>query len=235
MILYVNGDSHSAGAEINNTYAFADHDPMIQNNQGPHPDNIVDSFGFLLSKKLGYSFIVDAQSGASNDRILRTTNEFLSKNNNKDVFLLIQWSTFDRKEFIIDGENYCFGPGLSLNNNKKVVNEFKKYIVSLTDKELIKQTNSWHQKIYHFHLELNSNNINHLFFNSYQFFNNQKEKYNWNNQFIHPYDQHENYYYWLHSQGYVANEWYHYKKDGHAAWADRLYNWLTTYNLLSYS
>ena len=101
MILYVNGDSHAAGAEINNTYAFADDDPIIHNNKNPHPENIVDSFGYLLAKKLDYDFVTDAQSGASNDRILRTTKEYLEKNN-RNIFVLIGWSSFDRKTVIVN-------------------------------------------------------------------------------------------------------------------------------------
>jgi hypothetical protein len=226
MLLYVNGDSHAAGAEINNTYCFAEDDPLITNNPGPHPDNIIDSFGFLLAEKLGYDFVTDAKSGASNDRILRTTKEFLLNNNNKNIFLLIQWSTFDRKEFIIDGKTYCFSPGFS-STNKKVMLKFKQYILSLTDQKLVEQTNKWHQTIYQFHTELVNNNINHLFFNSYQYFK-QTKHYNWNNQFIDPYDKNNTYYHWLHNKGFHSNIGYHYKKDGHAAWANRLHNWLTT-------
>jgi hypothetical protein len=119
MILYVNGDSHAAGAEINNTYAFADDDPTIHNNKNPHPENIVNSFGYLLAQKLNYDFVTDARSGASNKRILRTTENFLQ--NHSDVFVLIGWSGFDRTEVKIDGKYYQFSPGFNSKEHSKTV------------------------------------------------------------------------------------------------------------------
>jgi len=41
MILYVNGDSHTAGAEAVNSHAFADDDPAYKHlGRLPHPDNL---------------------------------------------------------------------------------------------------------------------------------------------------------------------------------------------------
>ena len=44
MILYVNGDSHTAGAEAVNPYAFAEDDPNLTHlGRLPHPDNLAVS------------------------------------------------------------------------------------------------------------------------------------------------------------------------------------------------
>ena len=54
MILYVNGDSHSAGAEAVNPYCFAIDDPLYWGlGRRPHPDNERVSYGCQLANKLG--------------------------------------------------------------------------------------------------------------------------------------------------------------------------------------
>ena len=41
MILYVNGDSHTAGAEAVNSHAFAEDDPALYHlGRLPHPENL---------------------------------------------------------------------------------------------------------------------------------------------------------------------------------------------------
>ncbi len=249
MILYVNGDSHAAGAEINNSYCSANDDPVIHDDRGPHPDNIPDSFGYLLAKQSNCEFKTDARSGCSNDRILRTTRDFLNTNN-KDVFVLIGWTTFERKEVIIDGERLCFSPGLvgfsdplvfgvqnltTVKHNYKAVEEYKKYIMSLDNNTIIKNTMLWHKKIYEFHRELSDQNIPHLFFNTYQWFKDidQQAHRNWNNCFIGAYNKEDVYWYWLQSQGFgTVNHGYHYGAAAHQAWANRLHNWLTDHRML---
>lgn len=239
MILYANGDSHTAGAEINNNYCFADDDPKIQNDKGPHPDNIKDSFGYLLAKKLNYTFVTDAVSGCSNYRILKTTKEFIKNNYNNNFFLLIGWTSFDRVTVTIKEIEYHFSPGY-MTDDPDVKKEFKKYILSIDKNEEARLSNYWHDEIYKFHCELKDNNIKHLFFNTTSFFNNSYihndfenlVQHDWNNQYIGAYKKQDTYCHWLGEQGYVRNSYYHYRADGHAAWADRLYNWLTSYQLL---
>ena len=46
MILYVNGDSHTAAAEAVNPHAFAmDDRPLFYLGRAPHPDNVSVSWG----------------------------------------------------------------------------------------------------------------------------------------------------------------------------------------------
>lgn len=231
MILYVNGDSHAAGAEINNTYCFSRDDPKYPGIDQPHPENIPDSFGSVLAKRLGYRLWLDAISGSSNQRILRTTEKFL-ENNNSDVFLLICWSSFERQEQFIDGKYYQFSPGFDPNNHSQAVIDAYRDYVSSIDHDV--ENNRWHQTIWDFHLDLIKRNIKHLFFNSYmEFIIPKHERLDWENCFIGNYDHQETYWRWLESQGYTTvNDGYHYGADGHAAWADRLYNWLTDHQLL---
>ena len=57
MILYVNGDSHTAGAEAVNPHAFAEDDPTYEHlKRLPHPDNLAVSWGKRLSTMLKMGF-----------------------------------------------------------------------------------------------------------------------------------------------------------------------------------
>ena len=80
MILYVNGDSHTAGAEAVNAYAFAEDDPKLYYlGRLPHPENLQVTWGKLLSLALNAGFQCDAESASSNARILRTTRAWIAK------------------------------------------------------------------------------------------------------------------------------------------------------------
>ena len=57
MILYVNGDSHAAGAEAVNPHAFAEDDPELYYlGRLPHPENLQVTWGKLLSLALNAGF-----------------------------------------------------------------------------------------------------------------------------------------------------------------------------------
>ena len=48
-MIYINGDSHSAGAEIINDYCFAEDDRRYTAlGKRPHPENIPYTFGYKL-------------------------------------------------------------------------------------------------------------------------------------------------------------------------------------------
>jgi len=85
MLLLVNGCSHAAGAEIDYEWQ----------------DNCYDkAFGRWCADSLGYDYENLAISGASQDRIIRTTIEWVGKNyKRKDLFAVIMWSGPSRTEF----------------------------------------------------------------------------------------------------------------------------------------
>jgi hypothetical protein len=98
MILYVNGDSHTAAAEAVNPHAFAmDDRSLFYMGRAPHPDNIAVSWGKLLSQALRAGFHCGAESASSNTRILRTTREWLNTQTfNQDILIIVQWTTWER-------------------------------------------------------------------------------------------------------------------------------------------
>ena len=94
MLIYVNGDSNSAGAELVKTYCFAKDDPKFSHlGCRAHPAAIPLTFGYKLAQTLNCGFFLDAESASSNDRILRTTLQFLKESPKQETFIVIGWSS----------------------------------------------------------------------------------------------------------------------------------------------
>jgi len=91
MLLYANGDSHLAA-----TYKYpGDEHPIL--------DQYEMSFAGLLAKRHGLDYINESVAGCSNNRIIRTSKEFLKDKDPENTLVLIGWSTFERTEWYIDG------------------------------------------------------------------------------------------------------------------------------------
>jgi hypothetical protein len=231
MILYVNGDSHSAGAELVNNYAFAEDDPLHKHlGRRPHPECIPHSYGYKLAQTLNAGFYLDAESGSSNARILRTTNQFLADNRRQDMIVIIGWSGWDREEWQ-DGETYyqvSAGGGDLMPEHLQ--EKYRNWVLEQNMEENDRKQHEWHKKIYELHTTLEDAGINHLFFNTFHNFRVQRQrKYDWNDCFIDPYDVDATYYSWCKSQGYntVNSKSYHYGRDAHIGWSSYLASRLT--------
>ena len=77
MIMYVNGDSHSLGAMKDKS--------------------IGQSFVDVIADKFNLPIINHAEHASSASRIIRTTREFFSKNDTKDIMVLIGWGTWENR------------------------------------------------------------------------------------------------------------------------------------------
>jgi len=220
MKLLINGDSHTAGAEAVNAHAFAEDDPKYNYLQRqPHPDNLRVSWGKKLGNMLNLSTHILAESASSNERILRTTNLWLAENNAKDVFVIIQWSTWEREEWNIDGEYFqvnASGIDWVPDSHKE---RYKEFIASI---DWTRCTNNWHKRIVKYHEYLSKQGIPHLFFNGNSNFSKIKEQYDFGPSYIEPYTG--SYDKWLQDNGYstVAPDSYHYDERAHGAWAKRV-------------
>ena len=109
MILYVNGDSHTAGAEAVNAHAFAEDDPFLNYlGRMPHPANLAVSWGKKLADIVKFGFKCDAESAASNQRIIRTTRHWISQRPTElqNTLVIIQWSTWERQEWQVNNIYY---------------------------------------------------------------------------------------------------------------------------------
>ena len=237
-ILYVNGDSNSAGAEALNTYCFAEDDPLYYAlGRRPHPDNLRVSYGCELANLLGSVLVCNAESASSNDRIVRTTYEHLVGvqgmfNGNKPDLIVIGWTTWEREEWWHPETNRYWqvnAGGIGHDWPDAIKKRYKDYIVDMDVQSAMRHA---HGKIWQLHRDLVSKNINHLFFNCFEPFST-FTKVEWDNCFIEPYNPDYTYYNWLIQKGFktVRPDSYHFGPDAHAAWAEFLYQTLIHKNL----
>ena len=219
MILYVNGDSHTAAAEAVNTHAFAmDDGRLFYMGRAPHPENLLVSWGKRLSDALRASFHCGAESASSNTRILRTTRDWVNKiTRTVDLLVIIQWSTWEREEWLIDETYYQVGASGMDDVPEEYKQRYKEYIVNIDWEEKTKQA---HDEIWQLHLELEELGINHIFFNGNNNFSNITERKDWGSSYIGPYDPASTYDAQIRAAGIqtVAPNSWHFGKDGHSFW-----------------
>jgi len=228
MILYVNGDSHTAGAEAVNAHAFAEDDPKLYYlGRLPHPENLQVTWGKLLSLALNAGFQCEAESASSNARILRTTRAWLAeqKNNLQNMLVVIQWSTWEREEWLYDGIYYQVnGSGID-QVPSEAAERYRNYVVGLDWRQ---KTQTAHDEIWMFHQELVSQDIPHIFFNGNSDFSSIQDQKDWGVNYIGPYDPASTYHAQLQAAAIetVMPDSYHYGRDGHAWWFKHLLKYI---------
>ena len=94
MKYFVMGDSNLIGANTDPSHI----------NYGPDPDNFMN----IVGRNLDIEFECWAKNGASNDHIIRMTEEWIAKTNGpiEDKFVFIGWSTWEREEHKIGEKHY---------------------------------------------------------------------------------------------------------------------------------
>jgi hypothetical protein len=231
MVLYINGDSHSAGAEAVVPFAFAEDDPWRYPppNRSPHPDNVVASFGNLLANKLGWDAVNHSESASSNDRIIRTTEDWLATNPTPNL-VLIGWSTWEREEWIGQDKNYYQVNASGVDTvPADLKDKYKHWVIEQSSPERHRDIEFyWHNRIWEWHLSLEQRKIPHLFFNTYLYFNNivahSIPRFDWGTSYIGPYNEGLTYYTWLKNHGIntVNPNSYHFGVEGHKLWSELL-------------
>ena len=216
MILYINGDSHSYGHDAG----------------GPS-----HSYGQHIANELGAEFICHAEPASSNDRIIRTTREYLLEN--RPDLLIIGWSTWEREEWFDQDQWWQITPGGQRDNwPQSVVERYKHWVIDIADRWLEKEQQS-HELIWQFHQELEQQNIPHLFFNCYSWFfyttKHNLTRHSWGPSYIDPYSQDTSYYFWLENQGFTpANpKFYHYGAEAHKDCAQYLLTYIKKESIIT--
>lgn len=217
-ILYVNGDSHSAGAEAVNNFCFAEDDPFYYAlGRIPHPDNERVSYGCNIANELFAILHCDAESASSNSRIVRTTRNYLK--DTKPDAVIIGWSTWEREEWLHDGIWWQINAGGVGHDWPDLIKQrYQDYIVKL---DWDNATTQAHNQIYELHTELSDLKIPHLFFNTFNDFSTLAKK-NWHDSYLDPYDPNFTYWKWLTNNGFKSNQSYHFGADAHRKWAEFL-------------
>jgi hypothetical protein len=217
MILFVNGDSHTAAAEAVNPCAFAEDDPaMVQLGRIPHPANLAVSWGRMISLTLKAGFHCAAESASSNSRILRTTRDWVSQQRGlDDVLVIIQWSTWEREEWLHEGVYYQVGASGIDDVPQPLQEKYRNFVIGTNWKLKTEQA---HEEIWKFHNELKSNGIKHVFFNGNNDFSQITDHHDWGHNYIGPYDPKQTYNSIIRAQGIdtVAPNSWHFGKDGHS-------------------
>jgi hypothetical protein len=222
MILYVNGDSHTAAAEAVNQHAFAEDDPQLAYlGRAPHPANLAVSWGRMLADTLKATFKCDAESASSNARILRTARVWAKAHQHRrDHLMVIQWSTWEREEWFIDGQFYQ----INASGIDQVPDDHKdRYQQFVANVDWPQKQQDAHQDIWQFHQELDDLGIAHLFFNGNSWFDfkHKSDRQDWGASYIGPYDSNSTYDQWLKRHGHdtVAPNSWHFGRSAHTAWA----------------
>jgi hypothetical protein len=236
MILYVNGDSHTAAAEAVNPHAFAGDDGNLHHlGRLPHPNNLAVSWGKILADNLNFDFYCDAESAASNTRILRTTRAWLANNQGQNKLVVIQWSTWEREEWLINGTYYQVnGSGVDI-VPRAYQEKYKQFVANLNWNQKTAET---HNNIWQLHQELLEQNIPHIFFNGNTDFKilgdpryeglGEISRKEWGTNYMGPYDSDLTYDAILRSNGFKTvnpNSW-HFGKDAHCFFAQYMLQYI---------
>lgn len=231
MILYVNGDSHSAAAEAVNEYSFADDDPTYRyQERRPHPANVKASFGQVLARIFKARMYMDAESASSNYRILRTTKEWLTgpylASVREEPLLLLGWTTWEREEWLHEGTYYQVNSSGVDWVPKELRERYKRWIVEYCNQWRVHQE-KWHNILWDFHCELKEQKIKHLFFNAYSSLDliDPHKRHDWGDNYYSPYDSNLTYYNILKAKGFKTRgdrEHGHYMADAHEHFAQFL-------------
>jgi hypothetical protein len=236
-ILYVNGCSHTAAAEAEVPHCFAEDDPKLYHlGRKPHPLNLAASWCTKVSQELNATLHCDAESASSNDRIIRTTKDWVENNSSlaKNTFAVIQWTTWEREEWLhSDGTHYQVNASGVDSVPPEWADRYRQYIL---DVDWHTKTIEAHEKIWELHNYLNQHQIKHLFFNGVSTFSDipQNSMFDWNNAYIDPYSRDGSYYNHCLLKGFreKTHGFYHLGKDAHAYWADFVLYYVNSYNLI---
>jgi len=218
MILYVNGHSHAAAAEAVNNHAFAEDDPAhFFLGRRPHPDNLAASWARQLSRTLNAALHLDAESASSNTRIMRTTRAWLAERADavQDVLVIIQWSTWEREEWLIGDTYYQINASGIDTVPESHQQQYKQFVATV---DWTKKTQQAHDEIWAFHQELKESGVRHIFVNGNTDFSKIANQKSWGTNYIGPYDPKLTYDAIIRSRGIetVAPNSYHFGKDGHS-------------------
>lgn len=205
MILYVNGDSNSAGAELTN------------------PSN---AWPQLLAARLRRTLITDAKDGASNDKIMRISSNTLS-HANKNTLAVIGWTGWEREEWEYQGQFYDVNSGGHDVLPPQLQERYKEWVIKQDSASQSAKSLRMHSQIHRMHRSLNDRRIPHLFFNALMPFQHNlldPLHKDWGKNYLGPYDNDLSYYWYLKNHGFKPTKNNHFLEDAQAAWADVLYN-----------
>jgi len=213
MILYVNGDSNSAGSEC---------------------QDLKKSWPQTLADRLGSTLINDAKDGASNPRIMRTASQALA-NADKNTLVVIGWTSWEREEWIYRNQYYDVNSGGHDTLPVELQERYKQWVAEQSpDQQSIKSRNM-HDQIHRLHRSFKERKIPHVFFNALMPFQHNlldPVHKDWHKCYMGPYDNDSSYHWYLKNHGWKPTKNNHYTDEAQQVWADVLYNYIQENKLL---
>ena len=170
-MIYINGDSHSAGAELIEDYCFAEDDRRyIAHGRRAHPEAVPLTFGYKIAQALNQPFFLEAESASSNSRILRTAEKTISETNDKrNLFVIIGWTTWEREEWkYLDGYIQVTASGTD-SVPEHMQEQYKQWVIEQTPQEHERKKQQWSERIKQFSSLLDSLSVRHLFFHTSEY------------------------------------------------------------------
>jgi len=235
MILYVNGCSHTAAAEAVLPHAWAcDDGNLWGSGTEPHPINLKASYGQHIADVLKAELVCQASSGGSNDRVIRTTLEWIKHNfaSLNNTFMILQWTTWEREEWLHNGIWFQVNASGIDTVPFELQERYKNYVIDINWHH---KTNDAHAKIWSMHCYLKKLGIRHLFFSGHSTFSDIQNQHDWGVNYMHPYSHADSYHNWLKNNGgnYANAASYHFDAKSHRLWAEHVLQYIKTHNLLN--
>lgn len=234
MILYANGCSHTAAAEAVVPDCFAIDDGRHGIDRRPHPRNLAASWCTHVARELGAELVCEAESGGSNPRIIRTTTEWVNNNQSlwDQVFVVIQWTTWEREEWLHNGTWYQVNASGTDWLPKELRLQYKNYIDSIDWDRCTMQA---HQAAWNLHQFLLDRNIQHLFFSGHSTFSDIDDQRPWGVHYMYPYQRDHSYHNWLLQNGgsYANPKSYHFDAKSHRLWAENVLQYVHRNQMLT--
>ena len=232
MILYANGCSHTAAAEAVVPAAFAVDDGKNGIDRRPHPTNLAASWCTHLARDLGRTLVCNAESASSNDRIIRTTKQWIAANPDQlqNVFMVIQWTTWEREEWLHNGTWYQVNASGTDWVPKDLQQQYRQFVIGIDWKQKTQQA---HDQLWALHTELQDLKIPHLFYNGYSTFDRVQNQHFWGYNYVEPYNKQCSYNAILQQNGHVPTKGYHFDAIGHCFWAQYLLQYIKQHNLVT--
>ncbi len=234
-VLYVNGCSHSCGAEI--SYRNSLREPL----------DLEMSWGGQIAKKYNLVHVNDAFSGQCNTAILSTTiqgiNKLLQYYAPEEIFVIIGWSSFDRTYYIYNENKFMFVPGIHGTDGYKewprpVKVAFEHWVSGENKDDNMNRFSLIYESMTNL---LKLNNINYFYFNSIQSvsestkdFLNVIDNYNPSaylfdkmkndKNYLEPFNNEMSYYNYLRQRydGHIGGRNHHFLSDAQSEWASIL-------------
>lgn len=214
MILYVNGDSNSSGAELK--------------------DPNTSSWPQLLANQLGATLINEAKGGTSNPRIIRTASNSLA-HTYKDTFVIIGWTSWEREEWLYQGQYYDVNSGVHDTLPLELKERYKQWVTKQNSNQQSIKSQQMHSQIHRMHRSLLDRHIPHLFFNALMPFQHNlldPIQLNWHKNYLGPYDNDLSYFWYLQNHKCKPTKNNHFLEDAQAVWVDVLYNYIRDNKLI---